>query len=193
MRRGPAPEAVGSTRGARGGTAGSCHLHTEVGTVHPGWQGAPASRWLQGSRLLPIPGLEEVLGEDQQPTEVSRGGRLLQGTVEGCSCSKVLGGDGGKSTTACSRESACRAWRREVWTQLCVQPDSPALPPPGLGAPRAHPGPSQPSQKRPGAPLLSQARVAAGCRLLQRDRQADYQCPCLKGKMEQPRLPLRLL
>lgn len=79
VRRGAAPEAVGSTRGARGGTSGSCHLHTELGTVQPGWQGAPASQWLQGSRLLPIPGLEEVLGEDQQPTEVSQGADYCRG------------------------------------------------------------------------------------------------------------------
>lgn len=205
VRRGAEPEAVGSTRGARGGTAGSCHLHMEVGTVQAGWQGAPASSWLQGSRLLPIPGLEEVLGEDQQPTEVSRG-QITAGNSRGLQL----------------QQSPWWGWRKEhVGTPHMSDSPRVQLPAPGRapagpgggrcgpscacsltalpfllqgrGASRAEPGPAQPHQKRPRAPLLSQARVAAGCRLLQRDHQADYQCLWLKGKMEQPCLPLQLL
>ena len=47
------PEAVRSTGEARGGTAGSCHLHVEMEAVQEGWPGALDSWWLQESWFFP--------------------------------------------------------------------------------------------------------------------------------------------
>lgn len=171
------PEAI-STGGARGGTAGSCHPHMEVEAVQEGWRGAPTSWWLQESWLRAIPDLMEVLGEDQQPREVFRRqtsageGRELQSQQSPWWQRKEPVGIPHARPPAQGRVPAgpgggrfgpsCVCWLAALPFLLQGQEDR-----------DANPGPVQPGQKQPCAPLPSLARAAAGVQAAAEDHSRD--------------------